>query len=71
MSAIDISSLNQEDKLHLLDELWAEMERDPSQLKLSREQKQELDRRLDTLEREGPSGLTWNEVLALARKQSQ
>ena len=69
MSAIDISSLNQEDKLHLLDELWAE--RDPSQLKLSREQKQELDRRLDTLEREGPSGLTWNEVLALARKQSQ
>ena len=71
MSAIDISSLTQEDKLHLLDELWAEMERDPSQLKLSREQKQELDRRLDTLEREGPSGLTWNEVLALARKQSQ
>lgn len=71
MSAIDISSLTQEDKLHLLDELWAEMERDPSQLKLSREQQQELDRRLDTLEREGPSGLTWDQVLALARKQPQ
>ena len=28
MSAIDISRLSQEDKLHLLDELWAEMERE-------------------------------------------
>lgn len=70
MSTIDISSLTQEDKLHLLDELWAEMERNPSQLKLTQEQKQELDRRLDTLEREGPSGLTWNEVFGLTRTEN-
>lgn len=70
MSAIDISSLTKEDKLHLLDELWADMERDPSQLKLTQEQKLELDRRLDTLEQEGPSGLTCNEVLALARTEN-
>lgn len=71
MSAIDISSLSKEDKLLLLDELWAEMERDPTQLKLSKEQQQELDRRLDALEQEGPSGLNWSDVLALARKQAQ
>lgn len=71
MSAIDISRLSQEDKLLLLDELWAEMERDPSQLILTREQQLELDRRLDVLDQQGPSGLTWDEVLVLASKQSQ
>jgi len=71
MSALDISRLSQEDKLHLLDELWAEMERDPSQLSLSKEQQLELDRRLDALDRQGPTGLTWDEVLVLASKQAQ
>lgn len=71
MSAIDISNLSNEDKLFLLDELWADMERDPSPLQLSKEQSLELDRRLDTLEQEGPSGLLWEEVLAFARKQPQ
>ena len=50
MRAIDISSLSKEDKLVLLDELWAELERDPSPLQLSNEQRLELDRRLDTLD---------------------
>lgn len=71
MSAIDISRLSKEDKLLLLDELWAEMERDPAQLKLSNEQQQELDRRLEALKQEDPSGLNWSGVLALARKQPQ
>jgi len=71
MSAIDISRLSREDKLLLLDELWAEMERDPSQFVLTREQQLELDRRLDALDQQGPAGLTWDEVLVLASKQSQ
>ena len=71
MSAIDISSLSKEDKLVLLDELWAELERDPSPLQLSNEQRLELDRRLDTLDKEGPTGLSWEELLAFARKQTQ
>ena len=71
MSAIDISRFSQKDKLLLLDELWAEMKRDPSQLILSHEQQLELDRRLDVLDQQGPSGLTWDEVFVLASKQSQ
>ena len=71
MRAIDISSLSKEDKLVLLDELWAELERDPSPLQLSNEQRLELDRRLDTLDKEGPTGLSWEELLAFARKQTQ
>ena len=71
MRAIDISSLSKEDKLVLLDELWAELERAPSPLQLSNEQRLELDRRLDTLDKEGPTGLSWEELLAFARKQTQ
>lgn len=63
MSAIDISNLSKEDKLVLLDELWAEIEREPSLLQLSNEQRLELDRRLDTMDKEGPIGLTWEETL--------
>jgi putative addiction module component (TIGR02574 family) len=55
----------------LLDELWAELERDPSPLQLSNEQRLELDRRLDTLDKEGPAGLAWEELFAFARKQTQ
>lgn len=66
MSAIDISNLSKEDKLVLLDELWAELERDPSPLQLSNKQRLELDRRLDNLDKEGPTGLTWEEVLIFA-----
>ena len=66
MSAIDISNLSKEDKLVLLDELWAELERDPSPLQLTNEQRLELDHRLDNLDKEGPTGLTWDEVLTFA-----
>ena len=71
MRASDISSLSKEDKLVLLDELWAELERDPSPFQLSNEQRLELDRRLDTLDKEGPTGLAWEELLAFASKQTQ
>lgn len=63
MSAIDISNLSNEDKLVLLDEMWVEMEMEPSPLQLSNEQRLELDRRLDAMDKEGPIGLTWEEVL--------
>ena len=69
MSTINISVLTKEDKLNLLDELWADLERDPTQPGLSEEQEKELDRRLDAMEAGDVSGLTWSEVLALARKQ--
>ena len=71
MSAIDISNLSKEDKLFLLDELWADMERDPSPLQLSKEQYLELDRRLNTLDKEGPTGLIWEEVFTFLHKQTQ
>ena len=44
---------------------------DPEAVPLTSAQKEELDRRLDELEVEGPTGLSWDEVVAQARARIQ
>lgn len=61
-AAIDLAALTTEQKLDLIDELWASVQSDD--LTLTDEQRAELDRRLDRLEREGPSGHSWESVRA-------
>jgi putative addiction module component (TIGR02574 family) len=61
-AAIDLASLTAEQKLELIDELWTSLEGDA--FELSPEQRAELDRRLERLEREGPVGTSWEFVRA-------
>jgi putative addiction module component (TIGR02574 family) len=63
MAAIDIASLSFEERLRLLDELWESLAATPEAIPLSNAQREELDRRLDELDREGPTGIPWEEVL--------
>lgn len=65
--ALDVTQLSREEQYDLLDRLWESLGRDPEALPLSGFQREELDRRLDELEAEGPTGLTWDEVVAQAR----
>ena len=65
--ALDIAQLSRDEQFELLDQLWEALGRDPNALPLSAGQEDELDRRLDELEAEGPVGLTWDEVVAQAR----
>jgi putative addiction module component (TIGR02574 family) len=58
--AIDLSALSPSDKLELIDELWVSL--GPGAFELTQEQRQELDRRLDRLDREAPSGASWASV---------
>jgi putative addiction module component (TIGR02574 family) len=44
---------------------------DPEALPLTSPQREELDRRLDELEDEGPTGLSWDEVVAQSRARSR
>ena len=60
---IDITTLSRDEQLQLLDELWDSLSSTPEAIPLSDTQREELDRRLDELDREGPVGIPADEVL--------
>jgi putative addiction module component (TIGR02574 family) len=64
---VDIASLTPEERLDLLEELWDSLAATPASVPLTEAQRTELDRRLDDLEREGPVGIPWDEVLSRIR----
>jgi len=59
--AIDIGRLSPEQRLRLLEQIWDSLS--DNDIPLTEAQREELDRRLDDLEREGPRGIPWEEVL--------
>jgi putative addiction module component (TIGR02574 family) len=68
--AFDIATLSTEERLRLIEELWDSLnpaERDA--LPLTAEQQEELDRRLDSLEREGPVGISSDDLFDRIRKR--
>ena len=69
--AIDVDSLSPDQRLELLERLWDSLE--PSQVPVTPAQRQELDRRLDGLDRdlaEGRAlGVPWDEVLKQLRSR--
>ena len=69
--ALDLKRLSRDEQLDLLDQLWESLGRNPDAFPLTDSQREELDHRLDELEAEGPTGLTWDEVAAQARVHSR
>ena len=67
MGTIDITSLSSEERLRLLEELWESLSATPEAVPLTTAQREELDRRLDELDQEGPSGIPWEDVLHRVR----
>jgi len=71
MATVDVASLSFEERLRLLDELWESLSRTPEAIPLTGTQREELDRRLDELDREGPVGIPLDEVLGRIRGRSK
>ncbi len=71
MATIHIANLSLEERLQLLDELWESLSRTAEAIPLTSAQRAELDRRLDELEREGPAGIPWEDVLRQIRVRAQ
>lgn len=69
MATIDIARLSPEEKLALLEELWDSLASTPEAIPLTDAQREELDRRLDELDREGPVGIPWEEVYRRIRNR--
>ncbi len=60
--ALDLTKLTPEEKLELIDELWTSIS--PEQFPLTDEQRVELHHRLDRLDEDGPTGVSWDSVRA-------
>ena len=71
MGSIDIANLSLEQRLRLLDELCESLSQTAEAIPLTSAQREELDRRLDELEREGPAGIPWEDVLRRIRRRAQ
>ncbi len=63
--AIDIDKLSPEERLKLLEKLWDSLS--DHEVPLTARLREELDRRLDDLDRDGPRGIPWDEVLQRLR----
>lgn len=59
--AVDIEQLTPEERLDLIERLWDSLADD--EVPLTDAQRQELDHRLDALDREGSIGVPWEQVL--------
>jgi len=71
MASMDITSLSDEERLRLLDDLWESPSATPEAIPLTKAQREELDRRLDELDRDGPTGIPWDEVLSQIRGRAR
>ena len=63
MPAIDVDRLSTDERLDLIGRLWDSIGAAASLLPLTPAQREELDGRLDDLEREGPTGTAWDEAV--------
>jgi putative addiction module component (TIGR02574 family) len=69
--AVDIAALTPEERLSLLEQLWDSLTATPEAIPLTEAQRDELDRRLDDLEVDGPVGIPWEDVLSRIRNRSR
>lgn len=71
MPAIDIEKLSAEERLRLIEELWESLRTRPDAAPLTRAQRDELDRRLDELDRGETETVPWEEVKRRLRDRSE
>ncbi len=68
MLDVDIKQLSREERLDLIEELWNSLTATQDQLPLSDSQRNELDRRLDEMDRDNTPGIPWDQMLKQIRE---
>jgi len=70
-NAIDVEQLSKDERLDLIEQLWDSLsDEERESLPLTADQEQELDRRLDAMEQEGPVGISPDELRRQIRTRS-
>ena len=67
--AVNITGLSPDERLRLIADLWESLSQTPNAVPLTDAQREELDRRLDELERGEADGIPWDEVLRQVRRR--
>jgi putative addiction module component (TIGR02574 family) len=68
---IDIERMSPEERLRLIEVLWESLRKSPESLPLTNGQREELDRRLDELDRGETDTIPWEEVQRRLRERSE
>ena len=68
---LDIERLSADERLDLLERLWDSLTKEPGGVPLTKAQREDLDRRLDELDRGEVDGIPWDEVLTQIRKRAR
>ncbi len=68
-AAINLGDLTVEERLQLLEEVWDSLSGTPQSLPPTDAHRQELDRRLDEIDRGDVTGIPWDEVLERIRRR--
>jgi putative addiction module component (TIGR02574 family) len=71
-SAIEFEHLSRDQRLDLIEELWESLtDNERDEIPLTDAQRTELDRRLALLDREGPVGMSLEEVIDEIKRKSK
>ena len=68
---LEIDELTSDERLRLIEDLWESLRQKPQSVPLTKAHQEELDRRLDELESDGPSGIAWDEVVRQIKRRSK
>ena len=63
LSEREIETLSVEERLSLIERVWDSLSETSTHVPITDSQREELDRRIDELEREGPVGIPWEDLL--------
>ncbi len=63
----EINHLSKDERLSLMERLWESFERHSEDLPLTDTQRDELDRRVEAMEKDGDPGIPWEQVVQKIR----
>jgi len=67
---LNIKELTRDERLDLIEELWDSLAATPSELALTDSQREDLDRRVEEMDRDDNLGSPWDEVVSQIRKRA-
>ena len=69
-SNLNVEELTRDERLDLIEALWDSLDASSNQLALTDEQRNELDLRIEEMDRDDSLGIPWEDVVSQTRKRA-